>query len=102
VKDTDDLPGYPVGLVGESHYQPAIRRCRIGEGVQIVPEPANPYDPRALAVISARGQLIGYIPKSSFVQRLVHDEVRTLATHIHAINSHPNGHTGIVILVTAV
>lgn len=35
--------------------------CPPGERVDLVPEPKNPVDPRAVAVISARGVQIGYL-----------------------------------------
>jgi hypothetical protein len=89
--------GYPVGIVGESHYQPAIRKCRQGQSVSIVPEPTNQYDKRALRVVSAQGETIGYIPKSSFVQRLVHDEHRAVSARIHAINRVEKGLLGVVL-----
>ena len=38
-----------------------IELCVPGEPVQLVPEPKNPADPRAVAVFSARGVQIGYL-----------------------------------------
>lgn len=35
--------------------------CKPGEPVQLVPEPKNPADPRAVAVFSCRGVQIGYL-----------------------------------------
>jgi hypothetical protein len=59
-------------VVGESHYQEALKRlrgsCRPGtEGrpsfpVTLIPEPDNPYDEHAVAVMSAVGR-IGYLPR---------------------------------------
>lgn len=61
-----------MSVVGESHYQPALRRlrgtCRPGaEGrpsfpVTLVREPNNPYDEHAVAVMSAVG-CVGYLPR---------------------------------------
>ena len=59
-------------VVGESHYQSALarlsRRCVPGvEGrpsfpVALIPEPDNPYDEHAVAVVSDEGR-VGYLPK---------------------------------------
>jgi hypothetical protein len=38
-----------------------IELCASGETVQLVPEPKNPADPRAVAVYSARAVQIGYL-----------------------------------------
>ncbi len=38
-----------------------IALCRPGEPVQLVPEPKNPADPRAVMVLSERGVQIGYL-----------------------------------------
>ena len=35
--------------------------CKPGEPVDLVPEPKNPADPRAVAVFSARGVQLGYL-----------------------------------------
>ena len=62
---------YPLGLVGESNYQVAIRRCAIGERVYIAEEINNPYDSRALAVERNGGALIGYIPRDSWLREVI-------------------------------
>jgi len=38
-----------------------IEICKPGEPVQLIPEPKNPADPRAVAVLSMRGVQIGYL-----------------------------------------
>lgn len=38
-----------------------IAVCVPGEPVELVPEPKNPADPRAVAVVSARGIKLGYL-----------------------------------------
>ena len=38
-----------------------ILLCVPGEPVHLVPEPRNPVDPQAIAVLSARGVQIGYL-----------------------------------------
>ncbi|OYW45659.1 MAG: hypothetical protein B7Z08_04500 [Sphingomonadales bacterium 32-68-7] len=78
--------GYPVGIVGESKYQPAIRRCRIGEPVSLFREPGNPHDPSAIAVVCARGKTIGYIARVSFVQRIVHRNEQSFQARILSLD----------------
>lgn len=38
-----------------------IAMCRPGDPVQLVPEPKNPADPRAVKVVSERGVQMGYL-----------------------------------------
>lgn len=38
-----------------------IAMCSPGEPVELIPEPKNPADPRAVAVFSARGIQLGYL-----------------------------------------
>jgi len=61
-----------VGVVGERSYEPALvavtcGRTELGVNVGVlaalVPEPDNPYDPRAVAV-QVDGQTLGYLSKS--------------------------------------
>src|SRR5262249_54156269 len=56
---------YDQHIVGESHYQPALRRCRVGDELRLVPEPDNPYDPNAIMVSRMDGKKIGYLPHGS-------------------------------------
>lgn len=91
--------GYPVGLVGESHYQPAIRRCREGQPVFLWKEPDNPYDPRAIVVTSDDGGILGYIPKGSFIHRLAFDEGGGCTAEILNLNSTPDGPGNIGVVI---
>lgn len=45
-----------------SDRQKIIVRCRVGEHVQLVREPDNPYDRYAVRVLNQAGEQIGYIP----------------------------------------
>ena len=65
---------YTVHVVGESNYQPAIRRLREGTPIDLVPEPGNPYDPRAIRVDAPGGQTIGYVPRDSWLQAALLDQ----------------------------
>lgn len=49
-------------VAGVSFYQDAVKQCFIGERVELVPEPTNPADKDAIAIM-ANGRLIGYIPR---------------------------------------
>jgi hypothetical protein len=40
-----------------------VQRCVIGEQVQLIPEPKNPYDPNAVMVCRKTGEQIGYLPR---------------------------------------
>ena len=61
-------------IVGESNYLPAIRRAwnrhskseynDVRVDLEIVPEPDNPYDGRALSVRYA-GLVVGYFPRET-------------------------------------
>jgi hypothetical protein len=61
-----------VNVVGESHYQPAIRAA-CGAGInedvkfecfaELVPEPTNPYDPNAVQVLIEE-RLVGYLSRA--------------------------------------
>jgi hypothetical protein len=69
----DDLASdeFPLSVVGESYKnkdgtarQSIIRRCSPGDPVSLVPEPDNPKDRFAVAVVHRLGQ-IGYLPSGS-------------------------------------
>lgn len=88
---------YQLGIVGEVNYQPAVRRCSIGQRVHIVHEPSNPYDPRALAVVTEGGDTIGYVPRDCWLQGAVHDEGKGCDATIKSIGSGDSGKLGVVL-----
>jgi len=90
---------YPVGIVGEANYQSAIRRCSVGQRVRVLHELGNPYDERALAVVTADGQTIGYIARDCWLQDAVHGEGRGCDATIKAVSS-SGGMLGIVLDVS--
>lgn len=62
-----------ISVVGESHYQPALRAicgAKVGEAVRfecfaaLVPEPDNPHDPSAVRV-EIKGRLVGYLSRAN-------------------------------------
>ena|SRR5947209_12588251 len=91
---------YPVGIVGEASYQPAIRRCSAGQRVQIFHELANPYDKKALAVVTENGDTIGYIGRNCWLQDAVHEEGHGCEATIKAVSSSGDGNLGVVLDVT--
>lgn len=88
---------YPVGIVGEKNYQPAIRRCREGEAVSLIREPSNPYDSRAIAAVCARGRTLGYIANDSFLHRAVWKEKKGCTAQIRSIALRNGGLLGVVL-----
>lgn len=78
---------YTVGIVGESNYQAAINRCRVGEKVQLLHEPDNPHSSsgKAIAVQDRRGRTIGYIPEKSWLKRALLRERKGVTATISRI-----------------
>ena len=95
-RNDQEPTGFPVGIVGESNYQKAIRQCHAGEVVSLFREPANLHDPNAIAVVCARGNTIGYIGRDSFVHRAVHKEGRGIEARILSLKGGKNG-IGVVL-----
>lgn len=95
------MPSYSVGLRGESNYQAAIARSREGEIAHLIEEPDNRYDPRAVQVLNAAGDLIGYLPRDGWLTDMLLDQgIRPVCT-IASIQR-PAGSSkpwGVVILV---
>ncbi len=94
------MRNYKLGLKGESNYQPAIRRCRVGMPIELVHEPKNKFDKRAICAKIPGGEIIGYAPRESWVQRAMIDEEWTIKARIFAINgSSSAGNLGVVLEV---
>ena len=91
---------YPVGIVGEASYQSSIRRCSRGEPVEIVHEPDNPYDKRALAAVSSDGLTIGYIAKECWLQDAIHEEGKGCTARIKSIDGAQFGTLAVVLDVS--
>lgn len=73
----DLLGGFEVQVAGESHYQQQLEIAAGGrkhQGVDVRvravlrPEPDNPYDPNAIAVIVERGGVVGYLTRRDALQ----------------------------------
>jgi hypothetical protein len=80
----DDDVAY-VRVVGVSHYQEALERCSAGEAVKFVHEPDNPYDETALRIDSSTGETIGYVPRASWLHRMVHEKGRGVSAAIASL-----------------
>lgn len=91
---------YPQGIVGEQHYQDAVKTCRTGERVFICHEPDNPHDELALKVETAGGQTIGYLPKDCWIREAVHEQGRGVTATILSLEKSPRGFMGVVLNVT--
>ena len=61
--EEERLARVEIEIVGESHYQTAIARCRTGERVLLIRQPDNPYDKNAVAVTRTDGAILGYISR---------------------------------------
>jgi HIRAN domain len=88
---------YPVGIVGEASYQEAIRRCAAGQHVQIFHELENPYDEKALAVVTMDGETIGYIARDCWLQDAVHEEGHGCEASIKEVSSANADTLGVVL-----
>jgi len=91
---------YQLGIVGEAGYQAEIRACSPGDCVQVLREPDNPYDKHALAVVTVAGQVIGYVPRSSWLQDAIHEEGKGCDAVIRSIKTASKGLLGVVLDVS--
>ena len=92
--------GYPVGLVGESHYQLEICACQIGAPIRIAHQVNNDYDERALVALALDKFTIGYIPKGHWLMEAVHDEGQSCRAEVSSIDRNEAGFCGVVLDVT--
>lgn len=65
---------YAINVVGWAYYQNGIGKCRAGDRLELFRELGNPYDSRATVVKTVGGETIGYVPRSSWLQRVIHDD----------------------------
>ena len=74
-----------VRVAGVSFYQSAVANCCCGEAVRFIHEPDNPHDEMALRVVSYAGETIGYVPRESWLHRLVHEGGRGVTATIASV-----------------
>lgn len=90
---------YRVGIVGEANYQKAIAGLRVGEIVQLRPEPDNPHDPRAVAVVDGDGATIGYLPREHWLKDALLDQGKTAMATVGDLHMGETA-TGVVLDVS--
>jgi hypothetical protein len=70
--DISDGRGFNLAVVGESHHQLTLRRIadgKNGPGVDVLfrawllPEPGNPYDANAVAIVTDDAKRVGYLAR---------------------------------------
>lgn len=92
---------YSIPLVGEQHYQRAIRTLGEGDAVEIVHEPDNPYDAKALAVRTMDDRTIGYLTRDCFIRELVHDEGKGCRATVESIEEDERGEGFLHVAIAA-
>jgi len=90
---------YPVQIVGEQHYQAAIKSMHEGDGVTLWHEPNNPYDDEAIAVTRDDGETLGYIPRDSWLRRALLEEGKGCTATIHTAKAGARGFIELELLV---
>jgi len=90
---------YSVGIVGEARCQDAIDAGLEGTPVALVPEPDNPYDPRAIRVDNHRGQTIGYLPRDEWLTDVILDQRLPIEAVIEQVTGQDKPKQGIVLAV---
>ncbi len=90
---------YSVGIVGEANYQEAIAALREGEHVELVPEPDNVHDKRAVAVREGEGATIGYLPRDHWLAGVLIDEGKTCAARIERIEGGDEGRPSLGVVL---
>lgn len=89
---------YHTAIVGESKFQPAVRRTTVGDYVDVVVEEGNPHagDATALRVDNSDGDTIGYIAEDHWLRRAILDEGKGVLAKVDSKAGRP---IGIVLLV---
>lgn len=93
------MRSYPVPIVGEGHYQPAIASCAVGDTAEIAHEIGNPFDNDAL-VVKVRGERVGYIGRDHWLQDAVHDEGKTCLATVGSVTRAEGGNLAMVLALS--
>ena len=91
---------YPVALVGTVHYQDELTRRSAGDPITIEHEPENPYDEGALAAVGPTGEVLGYVPRDSWLRAAVLEQGKGCSATIEGLERATNGLIGAVLYVT--
>jgi HIRAN domain len=76
---------YTAHLVGESNYQDAIELLSEGDSIELLHEPENQYDDRAIKAVDEDGSTVGYLERDSWVGRVLIDEGKDVVARVHEI-----------------
>lgn len=90
---------YSVGLVGEASYQAAIADLKPGEHIDLVPEPSNPHDPRAIAARDGEGRPIGYLPRDHWLTEALLDQAKSCTTIVERIEGGDDGRPSLGVVL---
>lgn len=84
-----------------SYRRKIIRRCRVPEELQLVPEPDNPFDSNAIAVCRANGEQLGYLNQrlAADMHRWMGNGQQWVAVLTQIIGNDPPGVGAILSLV---
>jgi hypothetical protein len=90
---------YHTAIVGESKFQPAVRRTKIGDYVDVVIEEGNPHAEggNALRVDNMDGDTIGYIREGHWLRRAILEEGRGVLAKVDSKGGKP---VGLVLLAS--
>ena len=90
---------YSVGIVGESNYQQTIGELRQGEHVDLVPEPDNPHDNRAVSVRDGDGSTIGYLPRGHWLTDAILDQRKQCTARVERIEGGDAGRPSLGVVI---
>ena len=91
---------YTLQLVGESNYQPAVRKLVVGEVVNLEAEPANSFDPRAIKAVSRFGDTLGYAPRDSWLQGVLLDQQTDIYARVDRVIGNEAGKPSVGVVLT--
>lgn len=88
-----DQKTYPVGIVGEGAYQPAVKATNVGDYVDLVIEQDNPHSQKgiALRVDNMDGDTIGYLPEDHWLYRAIVKEGKGCLARVKSKSGKPVG-----------
>lgn len=84
---------YETSIVGESHYQDAVKATDVGDYVDLVIERENPHAEKgtALRVDNMDGDTVGYIPSDSWLYRAIVIEGKGCLAKVEFKDGRPAG-----------
>ena len=91
---------YTLQLVGESNYQPAVRKLVAGEVVNLEAEPTNSFDPRAIKAVSRFGDTLGYAPRDSWLQGVLLDQQTDIYARVDRVIGNEAGKPSVGVVLT--